>query len=66
MLQCFYRYFLLQIESLNVATNFDNYCFYAMLITCKCMPLYKKLDCDAKSEPPYFATTHEKTKRIFD
>jgi hypothetical protein len=22
------------------------------------MPLYKKLDCDAKSEPHYFATTH--------
>jgi hypothetical protein len=28
-----------------------------MLITCKCTPLYKKLDCDAKCEPPYLATT---------
>jgi len=27
------------------------------------MPLYKKLDCDAKSEPLYFATTHEKVKK---
>jgi hypothetical protein len=23
-----------------------------MLITCKCTPLYKKMDCDAKNEPP--------------
>jgi hypothetical protein len=28
-----------------------------MLIACKCMPIYKKLDCDAKSEPPYLVTT---------
>jgi hypothetical protein len=28
-----------------------------MLIACKCMPLFKKLDCDAKNEPPYLATT---------
>jgi len=28
-----------------------------MLIACKCMPLCKKLDCDAKNEPPYLATT---------
>jgi hypothetical protein len=29
-----------------------------MLITCKCTPLCKKLDCDAKIEPPYLATTY--------
>jgi hypothetical protein len=29
-----------------------------MLIACKCMPLCKKLDYNAKSEPPYLATTH--------
>jgi hypothetical protein len=28
-----------------------------MLITCKCTPLCKKLDCDTKSEPFYLATT---------
>jgi hypothetical protein len=29
-----------------------------MLIACKkCMALYKKLDHNAKSEPPYLATT---------
>jgi hypothetical protein len=47
---------LLQVDNLNLATNLENYCFYAMLITCKCMPLYKILDCDAKSEPPYLTT----------
>jgi hypothetical protein len=40
------------------SVKFKNYCFYAMLIASKCMPLYKKLDCDAKSEPHYLATTH--------
>jgi hypothetical protein len=29
-----------------------------MLMACKCTPLCKKLDCDAKIEPPYLATTH--------
>jgi hypothetical protein len=29
-----------------------------MLIACKCMPLCNKLDCEAKFEPPYLATTH--------
>ncbi len=59
MLQFFYRIFFLQVDNLNLATKFENYCFYTMLITCKCMPLCKKMDCDAKSEPPYLATTHQ-------
>ncbi len=62
MLQFFYRYFLLQVNNLNLATNLENNCFYAMVITCKCTPLYKKLDCDTKNKPPCFATTHEKVK----
>jgi hypothetical protein len=53
----FNRCLLLQVENLNLATKLENYCFYARLIACKCTPLYKKLDCDAKSEPPYLATT---------
>ncbi len=36
----------------------ENYCFCAMFITCKCTPFCKKLDCDAKNEPPYLATTY--------
>jgi hypothetical protein len=36
-----------------------------MLITCKCTPLCKKLDCDTKNEPPYFATTLHLTLNIF-
>jgi hypothetical protein len=28
-----------------------------LLIACKCTPLYKKLDCNAKNEPLYLATT---------
>ncbi len=47
----------LQVENLNLVTNLENYCFYVMLITYKCTPFCKKLDCDAKSEPPYPATT---------
>jgi len=27
-----------------------------MFIACKCTPLCKKLDCDAKNQPPYLAT----------
>ncbi len=54
----FYRYLLCQVGNLNLVTNLKNYYFYAMLIACKCMPLYKKLDCDTKSEPPYLATTY--------
>ncbi len=54
----FYRCLLLQVENLNLATKFENYCFYAMLIACKSMSLCKTLDCDAKSEPPYLATNH--------
>ncbi len=53
----FYRCHLLQVNNLNLVTNLRNYYFYAMLITCKCTPFCKKLDYDAKSEPPYFATT---------
>ncbi len=49
---------LLHVENLNLATNLENYCYYAMLIACKCMPLYKKLDCDTKNEPPYLATNN--------
>ncbi len=52
----FYRC-LLRVENLNLATNLENYYLYAILITCKCMPLCKKLDYDTKNEPPYFATS---------
>ncbi len=51
MLQIFYRYFILQVENLNLATNLENYCFYAMLVACKCITLCKEMDCDAKNEP---------------
>ncbi len=47
----------LQVDNLNLATNLENYCLYAMLIACKCTPLYKKPNCNARSEPPYLATT---------
>jgi hypothetical protein len=53
-----------QVDNLNLATNLENYCFYAMLIACKSMPLCKKLDCDAKSEPPYLATTQQHFEMI--
>jgi hypothetical protein len=52
----FYECFL-QIENLNLATNLEFFCYYVVLIACKCMPLCKRLNCDTKSEPPYFATT---------
>ncbi len=51
------RCLFLQVENLNLGRNLENYCFYAMLITYKCTPFCKKLDCDTKSEPPYLATT---------
>ncbi len=54
-----YRCFFLQVENLSLTTNLEDYCFYAMLITCKCMSFYKKLNCNTKSEPPYLATTLE-------
>ncbi len=58
MLQIFfYKCLILQVENLNLTTNRGNYYFYAMIITCKCTPLYKKLNCNTKSEPPYLATT---------
>jgi hypothetical protein len=53
----FYRCLLFQVENLNLATNLENYCFYVMLIACKCTTLCKKKNCDTKSEPPYPATT---------
>jgi hypothetical protein len=53
----FYTCLPFQVDNLNLATNLENYCFYAMFIACKCMPLCKKLNCDAKNEPPYLATT---------
>ncbi len=53
----FYRCFLLKVNNQNLGTSLENYGFSAMLIACKCTPLYKKLDCDTKSEPPYLATT---------
>ncbi len=33
-----------------------------MLITCKCMTLYKKLHYDTKNKPPYFITTLHPTQ----
>jgi hypothetical protein len=53
----FYWFFSLQVDNLILIKNLENYYFYAMLIACKFAPLCKKLDCDAKSEPPYLATT---------
>jgi hypothetical protein len=53
----FNKCFFLQVGNLNLAANLENYCFYVMLIVCKCMQLCKKLDCNLKSEPPYLATT---------
>ncbi len=55
----FFNRCLLQVDNSNLATNLKKYYFYTMLIACKCTPLYKTLDCDAKSEPPYLATTHQ-------
>jgi hypothetical protein len=37
--------------------KFEKLLFHVVLITYKCMPLCKKLDYDAKSEPSYLATT---------
>jgi hypothetical protein len=53
----FFNRCLLQVDNLNLVTNLKNYCFYAMLIACKCTPFCKKLDCNTKSESPYLATT---------
>jgi len=53
----FIRCILRQVVNLNLATNLKFYIFYAMLITCKCMPFCKKLKCNTKSESPYLATT---------
>jgi tryptophan-rich sensory protein len=62
----FYICLFFQVENLNLATNLENYCFYAMLIASKCTPLYKKLDCNAKSEPPYLATTQYQMNLMYD
>jgi hypothetical protein len=35
-----------------------------MLIACKCTSLYKKLDYDAKNEPPYLATPNPLNKLL--
>jgi hypothetical protein len=43
MLHFFNTYLLLQVDNLKLATNLENYCFYAMLITCNCTPLCKKI-----------------------
>jgi hypothetical protein len=53
----FNRCIFLQVDNLNLVTNLENYYFYAMLLACKCTPLCKQLDCNAKNEPPYLATT---------
>jgi len=66
MLQFFFNSLFLQVDNLNLATNLENYCFYAMLIASKCTPLCKKLDCDIKSEPHYLATTQYQMNLIFD
>ncbi len=52
-----YRCLLFQVDNLNLATNLENDCSCAMLITCKCTPFCEKLDCDTKSEPPYHVIT---------
>ncbi len=52
----FYRCLLLQVDNLNLATNLEFFCFYAMLIAFKCTSLCKKLDYYSKNVPPYLAT----------
>ncbi len=42
MLHLVYACLLLQVDNQNLATNFKNYCFYAMLIKRNYTPLYKK------------------------
>jgi hypothetical protein len=39
-----YRCFFFQVDNFTLATNLENYCFYAMLIVCKCTPLCKTWD----------------------
>jgi hypothetical protein len=48
---------LLQGGNINLATNLKKYCFYDMLIACKCTPVCKQLGCEPKNDPPYLATT---------
>ncbi len=43
MLHLFYTCLFLQVDNLNLATNLKTYCFYAMLIACKCKPFCKKI-----------------------
>ncbi len=54
-----YKCLPIQIENLNLITNFSYCCFYGMLIACKCITFYKNIYCDVINEPPYLATTHE-------
>ncbi len=51
----FYKCLFFQVNNLNLITSLKNYCFYGMLITWKCAPLCKILECNPKSESPYFA-----------
>jgi len=37
--------------------KFEKVLFYVILIACNVCHSTKKLDCNAKSEPPYLATT---------
>ncbi len=39
----FNRCIFLQFNNLNLVTNLKIYCFYVILIACKCTPLYKKI-----------------------
>jgi hypothetical protein len=61
----FFYICLLQVENLDLTTNLENYYVYGMLIACKCTSFYITLDYDAKSEPPYLATTHLCTTTSF-
>jgi hypothetical protein len=38
----FNKCLIIQVDNLNLATNLENYCLYAMLIACNCTPLCKK------------------------
>ncbi len=53
----FHRCLIVQVGNLNLDTNLENISFYAMLITCKCTPLGKKLDYNTNNDPPYLAIT---------
>jgi hypothetical protein len=48
----FNEFLLLQVENLNLTKNLENHYFLAMLIACKCTPLFKKLDMTQKVSHP--------------